>query len=425
MKLFDFQQEVLHQSKDLNKVAYYYDMGLGKTFIGAEKLARLNAKENLVVCQKSKIDDWVNHFKSNYSPDFWVFDLTYKKDYDLFFQHAIFSDDKIIGVINYELLFRRPEIAFIRDFTLLLDESSLIQNETSKRSKFILRKLKPKNIILLSGTPTGGRYEKLWSQLHLLGWDISKTLFWNHYVDYYIDTRMGFPLKVIRGYKNVERLKEKMREYGCFFKKTNEVFDLPKQNFVNINIPASKEYKKFRKSNVVTVDETELVGDSSLTKLLYERELCGMYSKDKLTTLKDLLSSSDDRFIIFYNFNHEGNKILEICAELEKPLSLVNGNVKDLTKYESESNSVTLIQYQAGSMGLNLQKANKIIYFTPCLSSELFEQSKKRIHRIGQNKPCFYYQLICKDSVEEKIYETLSLRKDFTEKLFEKGLTNV
>ena len=89
-----------------------------------------------------------------------------------------------------------------------------------------------------------------------------------------------------------------------------------------------------------------------------------------------------------------------------------------MSNYEEENNSVTLIQYQSGAMGLNLQKANKIIYFSPCLSSELFEQSKKRIHRIGQSKPCFYYQLVCENSVEEKIYKVLAMRKDFTEKLF-------
>ena len=67
-------------------------------------------------------------------------------------------------------------------------------------------------------------------------------------------------------------------------------------------------------------------------------------------------------------------------------------------------------------MGLNLQKANKIIYFTPTLSSELFEQSKKRIHRIGQDKPCFYYQLKC--GIEYHIYDVLSMRKDYTDELF-------
>ena len=71
-------------------------------------------------------------------------------------------------------------------------------------------------------------------------------------------------------------------------------------------------------------------------------------------------------------------------------------------------------------MGLNLQKANKIIYFTLPLSSELFEQSKKRIHRIGQDRPCFYYILMCRNSIEERILKTLEMRQDYTEALFEK-----
>jgi SNF2 family DNA or RNA helicase len=70
-------------------------------------------------------------------------------------------------------------------------------------------------------------------------------------------------------------------------------------------------------------------------------------------------------------------------------------------------------------MGLNLQVANKISYFSPPLSSELFEQSKKRIHRIGQNRPCFYYQLVCSGSVEAQIYRNLKMRQDYTEALFE------
>lgn len=419
MELFEFQKEVLHQSKDFNKVAYYYDMGLGKTFIGAEKLIQLNEKTNLVVCQKSKVDDWIKHFKKNY-PNGNVFDLTNKKIYEDFI-FGLFEDLPVIAIINYDLLFRRPELAKLKDFTLLLDESSLIQNEKSKRSKFILKQLKPKNIILLSGTPTGGKYEKLWSQLYLLGYKISKSTYWDEYVDYYKHTRFGFPLTVINGYKNVDRLKRKMSEYGCFFKKTDEVFDLPEQNFIDVKCEPSKEYKKFKKTSVVKIDNEEFIGDTTLTQLLYERQLCGFYNDDKISRLRDLLSSTEDRVIVFYNFNKELYAIEDVCFELDKPTSIVNGESKDLACYDEFDNSVTIIQYQAGAMGLNLQKANKIIYFTPTLSSELFEQSKKRTHRIGQNKPCFYYQLICKDSVEEKIYKALSMRKDYTDKLFEKG----
>ena len=299
----------------------------------------------------------------------------------------------------------------------MLDESSLIQNENSKRSRFILRRLKPNNVILLSGTPTGGKYEKLWSQCKLLGWSITKTIYWNTYIKYHYEEGNGFPFKVVDSYKNVEDLKQKLREYGAIFMKSDEVFDLPEQIDSKIYVSTTKEYRKFKKDSIITFENQEFIGDTTLSKMLYERMLCGAYTSEKLKALSDLLESTDDRVVIFYNFNDE----LARLKEIDRPISIINGSEKDLSAYEKSENSVTLIQYQAGAMGLNLQKANKVIYFTPPLSSELFEQSKKRIHRIGQDKSCFYYYLICRDSIEEKIYRTLAMRKNYTERLFENG----
>lgn len=443
INLYKHQADELEATKDLNKVAYYHDMGLGKTYTGAEKLIQLGANINLVVCQKSKIDDWIEHFKNNYgngitNGKYWIYDLTDKTELNKFMLSVKLNDIPIhIGVINYELAFRRKELLQLKDFTLMLDESSLIQNEQAKRSKFIM-KLNYKNLILLSGTPTSGKYERLWSQLHMLGWGISKDLFWRQYVDTEIIDNQGFPLKVVRGYKNVDRLKQKMRDYGCRFLKTDEVFDLPDQVFNDIKISTTPEYRKFKRDRIVTLisryenskqitedeynellEEKEFVGDTTLTKMLYERQLCGSYNPNKLEALKDLLESSDDRIIIFYNFNNELDSIKELCEELNRPVSEVNGQVKDLTNWNEKNNTVLLGQYQAASMGLNLQQANKIIYFTPPLSSELFEQSKKRTHRIGQKETCFYYELICRNSIEEKIYKVLAERRDYTDILFE------
>lgn len=426
INLYKHQADELEATKDLNKVAYYHDMGLGKTFTGAEKLIRLGAKVNLVICQKSKIDDWVEHFKNNY--DVCVVNLTQVKkdwldDIELQMKQWKSLDVTIVLVINYELAFRRKQLLYLEDFTLMLDESSLIQNEQAKRSKFIM-KLDYKNLILLSGTPSSGKYERLWSQLHMLGWSISKDLFWRQYVDTEIIDNQGFPLKVVRGYKNVDRLKSKMRDYGCRFLKTDEVFDLPDQVFNDVKISTTPEYRKFKRDRIVDIEAGDgvtltFVGDTTLTKMLYERQLCGSYNANKLEALKDLLESSDDRIIIFYNFNNELDSIKELCEELNRPVSEVNGQVKDLTNWNEQNNTVLLGQYQAASMGLNLQQANKIIYFTPPLSSELFEQSKKRTHRIGQKETCFYYELICRNSIEEKIYKVLAERRDYTDRLFE------
>lgn len=422
MKLFQHQQDALNATQDRNRVAYYLDMGLGKTYVGAEKALRLGSRVNLVVCQKSKVQDWVDHFKEQYGIRFTIFDLTKKNQIEKMFECRHIC--QIVGVINYDLIWRRKELLNLKDFTLILDESSLIQNQGTNRTDFILR-LNPTNVILLSGTPTGGKYENLWTQLHLLGWNISEKVYNAHYVNWKKINVSQTVHKVVdkdNPYKNVERLKQKMRDHGAVFMKTEEVFDLPEQNFISINVPTTKEYRKFKKDRLITVDGIEFVGDSILSYRLYQRQLCSAYNPNKVQAFRDLLESTQDRLIVFYQFTCELVELEAACNDLGRPYSIVNGSIKDLSNYEQESNSVTLVQYQAGAMGLNLQKANKIVYFSLTEEAELFEQSKKRIHRIGQERPCFYYMLICQNSIEDQeILPTLNIRKEYTDELFEEA----
>ena len=423
MKLFQHQIDGLKQTEGHTHCALYWDMGLGKTFGGSEKMCQYGNAVNLVVCQKSKVNDWVNHFKEHY-PQTVVWNLTNKKDFENF---KLFCVDGFIhiAVINYELAWRRKELLNLHDFTLMLDESSLIQNKTAKQTKFILH-LQPTNVILLSGTPTSGKYENLWTQAQLLGWEISEDLYNRQYVNWKTIETDGFFHKVVdmeNPYKNVERLKQKFRDHGAVFMKTDEVFDLPEQTFTKVTVPSTKEYRKFIKSGYVQLaDGTELIGDQIFTKRLYSRQLCGMYNQAKLDAFKELIQSTNDRVIVFYNFTMERAELECILWELNRPCSWISGDKKDLEAYENADDSVTLVQYQAGAMGLNLQKANKMVYFALPERSDLFEQSKARIHRIGQERPCFYWILECENSVEELIYQTLQERKDWTDELFIEGV---
>lgn len=408
------QIDALEQTKDRKRVAYYLDMGLGKTFVGAEKMYQIGNWQNIVVCQKSKINDWVEHFEKYY--DWKVFDCS--RHVNKFFE----CKERKVGVINYDLIWRRDAFSDMRDFTLMLDESSEIQNRTRNKSKFIL-KLKPNAVILLSGTPVGGKYENLWSQWKLLGYQLPYNTFENIYVNKVVipvgRDKFASVVDKAHPYKNVERLKNKLRESGAVFLKTEEVFDLPEQTFITVKVPKPKKYKRFLKEKYLYWKERELKADTTLTKLLGCRQLCGSLSDEKIDAVKDLLNSSNDRFIIFYNFNDELEKLKEVCKD--RPISVISGNEHNLNAYENEDDSVTLVQYQAGAKGLNLQKANKMIYFTLPLSSENFEQSKKRIHRIGQNKPCTYYLMICQGSVEPSILAALERKRDFTNDLFIDG----
>ena len=437
MNLFPHQQQALDLTAAHNRCAYYLDMGLGKTFVGSEKLMALHNRINVVVCQHSKIQDWIEHFKTHYS-DVAVVDMTVKGAVQTVLEWGYGMP--VIGVINYELTFRRKILKTLTGFTLMLDESSLIQNETAKRSKFILG-LKPDNVILLSGTPTGGKYEKLWSQCQLLGWKISKDLFLKQYVETEWVENDGFWRQRITGYKNVDRLKQKLADHGAVFMTTDDAgIELPTKNMIQVKTKPSTVYHKFLKKGVVSIDtgtlgefeldsdfwgsnesyERELIGDTSLTRRLYSRQLCGLYNPARYEAFRDLLNSTDDRLIVFYNFTEEMERMKRMVEGMNRPVSVLNGETKDLTAYDYKADSVTFVQFQAGARGGNYQKANKIIYFSLPESWELWEQSQKRIHRIGQEHPCFYYLLFCPGTVEESILETLQMRKDYNDELFQK-----
>ena len=275
---------------------------------------------------------WLNHFKTYY--DYQVYDGSQPKQLETVLENKL---DNFILVINYDLVFRRSKLKrTFKDYTLMLDESSMIQNDRSKRSRFILG-MKPTNVILLSGTPTSGKYENLWSQAKLLGWDITKTAYNKTYInwrDIYLGPKKLKVVDMSNPYKNVQRLKRKFREHGAVFMKTEEVFELPEQNFIPIKVKSSKIYQHFLEDKWVAVNTTtELLGDTTLTYRLGLRQLSGVYSKEKLQAMKDLIESTDDRLIVFYNFTSELNELKKLT---KKPISIVNGEVKDLTNYENE-----------------------------------------------------------------------------------------
>ena len=98
LKLYPHQQKVLEETKSYNRVGYFLDMGLGKTFIGSEKMKELGTNHNLIICQKSKIDDWAEHIQTYY-PNYNI--IIYDKPVPI--------PDNTVIIINYDLVWRRPE----------------------------------------------------------------------------------------------------------------------------------------------------------------------------------------------------------------------------------------------------------------------------------------------------------------------------
>ena len=105
IQLLPHQERAINHTAHMKRVAYYHDMGLGKTFTGSEKLISLGYNKNLIICQKSKIIDWKNHIKKYY--DVSVFDLTENKK---FLSEFLNCSTRAVAIINYDLIFRREDL---------------------------------------------------------------------------------------------------------------------------------------------------------------------------------------------------------------------------------------------------------------------------------------------------------------------------
>lgn len=427
--LYKFQEAALKQIKDRDNVLLAAEMGTGKTLMSIEQSERWDSDILVCLVLKSTLKQWLDELSSQTGRK--VFN-GYKKTKKDGIKAFIDYDGKKAVVIGYDA-YKAKCAALLRDYinknaervTMICDESSLIGRMESERTKAVL-KSKTKHKILCSGTPcSGGKMENLLPSIKMLGWKMTKEQFLKDYCYVYEwsdPARPWVTIPIIQGYKNIEQLRAGLKEHGTVFLTMEEAgVELPPETTQQIEITTPAEYKKFMRTGIVEIDGQAIIGENNLTRMLYSRQICSVYNQAKAAAVEELLEQAgDEPVIIFYNWTAELKILESICERLKRPLSVVNGQKRDLTTYEeNRPGTVILAQYQAASMGLNLQEHCRIcIYFSPCLSYSDFEQSKARVHRIGQKRNCIFYTLICKESVEESIMQTLAERRDYTEQLF-------
>lgn len=427
-ELYDFQRQALDKIQDRDNAALFWQMGAGKTVSAIGLTERWNSQILICLVLKSTVSQWTDELQGQTDRKVFNGYKKSKKDGVKAFIDATGRKALVIGYDAYKAKSAAELRQYINDnaedVSMVCDESSLIGSMTSERTRAVM-KTKTKHRLLLSGTPaTGGKMEAMIPTMNMLGWSITKERFLQqfcHVYEWTDPTRPWMTIPIIQGYKNIDRLREGLKEHGGSFITMEEAgVQLPATTEQIISIQTPPEYKRFMKNGIVKIGDTEIIGENNLTKMLYARQICSVYNPAKAAALEELLQQAgDEPVVIFYNWTAELYVLQKIREKLGRPMSIVNGQKKDLQEYEKGTpGTVILCQYQAASMGLNLQRARICVFYSQCLSYSDYEQAKARIHRIGQSRNCNFYNLICSDSIEEDILETLEQRKDYTEQLF-------
>lgn len=423
--LFKYQQEIV-DSQNKPSSALFMQMGTGKTVTSLELFKKSQRKKILIICLLSKLNDWKEDLLDQCSVDGIILNKGTKKN------KSLLEENKSAYIINFESAWRLPELLtwVDNDTFILIDESHKIKSVKSKIGKFCEKlRTKTKYKCILTGTPQSKGYIDYFNQLRFVDiLPLTYKIFNDTYCVYDTQKFNGFPIKQLVGYKNTEGLEQLIRKECVFFDRDNTEELVPTD--IDVKLPKPNKYELFKKVRIYK----EYVADNSSKLFMSLRSMCSGFidqyivNDDKIQWWSDFIEDINDRVVIYYNFNKERDMIIDVLDKFGIPYSEYNGRRKDLSNFKKYKNGVAVCQYMSASTGLNdLVLSNICVMYSPPLNYTDWIQSKKRIDRIGQTRKPLYYNLYCKDTVEQKILETMKKGLDFDTKMFEmyiKCLTN-
>lgn len=434
VRLYEHQETALNLLRINDGFGLFMEQGTGKSFPVLFRLAELAESGRigsaLIVAPKAVCDSWRQ-------------------------KEAQLSDGQrsalaSIGlrVESYDVVWRREEIAGATFDAVVLDESHYVKSPSAKRTHACMALCARASYrYILTGTPTSnGQLCNIWSQLACVDPVVVKGRVYPACLggDSYYKWlgRVAYLNQWHRPYRyrNVDEIQSVIAEHSYRITKAEclELPDkLPDQVLdVDLDPKAAKPYRDMMRSSAIV--ELDTLAGNSLTRSLRLRQLAsGFIDTDsggrveypcrKLTVLRELLEDFEGKVVIFCDFRHSIDAVSALLARLRMGHVVLDGRQADkgVWKRFQEDAAVRAIvcQYQSGSAGIDLYAADTIVFYEPSLSSNLTEQARDRIHRIGQHRPCSYYWLITRGTIERAIYGALRSYADFGEALFTKYMT--
>ena len=190
------------------------------------------------------------------------------------------------------------------------------------------------------------------------------------------------------------------------------------------HLAAVMKQKGFERSTVSIL--TELLRLRQIAcdpRLLKNTEVPKGALSPKLEPFLELVEEALDsgrKILVFSQFVGMLELISEGLTEKKTEHLMLTGQTRRrqvlIDKFQADDGPrVFLISLKAGGSGLNLTAADTVIHFDPWWNPAVEEQATDRAHRIGQTKPVFVYELVARNTVEEKILKLKERKRQLAE----------
>jgi superfamily II DNA or RNA helicase len=451
-----------------NQALIYAGMGSGKTLFGLMYLEQFSGLR-LVLCPKSALAVWRADYAAFYRGDT-PFELVVldrgtsaakTKQLDALRQRGA----QAVVVVNYETAASLP-LEKYGFSAAIADEAHRLGAHDSVRSLTLAKSCAAiPTKVAMTGTPFSDGAERVYGAVRWLHPRIEKgrrpfpALFgsWWDFQNAYCDIYTRGHIRIVTGYRNLEHLVEKIRDFTLFIRTVDVIANLPEAVTRSYRVPLTPEvqaqYKLLADDALIRYAATGERGDAPaegeqivshlLTRLLRCQQLLTSAQltmddgtvvnydmQPRIDALRDVLEELDpsEPVVIFTRFQRDVEVISELVQAVfkETPLRLT-GAVDEHERWQAGGGRILIVNLATGSEGIRLTRAKHVIYWALTWSLKQHDQSRARVQRHGQASPTVYFHYILSaDTVDELILARLLKKKHDVETIenhLQKGKT--
>lgn len=438
--LRDYQKEGLNWLNFLDEFGFggclADDMGLGKTIqIIAYLLHQIekgNTTTNLIVVPTSLLFNWQVEL-DKFAPHL-KRAIVYGPNRET--RKLNFANFNVVITTYGTMLSDIEELRKFAFNCIVLDESQAIKNPSSKRYK-AARLLNGRQRLVMTGTPIENNTFDLYAQLSFAMPGLFGSA--QRFKDLY-----SVPIDKFKETKRAQELQRKIHPFVLRRTKTQVAKELPEKTEIVLHCEMGKEqqrvydaYKKefqlyLNKQETDSLNKNSLHILQGLTKL---RQICNSpalladdayYGSEsaKLAVLMEQIEMLKDnhKILVFSQFVGMLDLIKTALKKQKIEFAYLTGQTKNREEVveafqENEDVRVFLISLKAGGTGLNLTKAEYVFLVDPWWNPAVENQAIDRAHRIGQENKVVAVRLITPNTIEEKMIELQSRKKELVQEL--------
>lgn len=461
------QKPYAHQSEGIEllltneRYALFWDCGTGKTLPTIRAMDERFGEQYqcglaIIVAPKVALHNWKAEIEANaenYS-DIFVLDGTPdERDLDLL---TAGGRELPILILNYALLTRHLdnllEMISERPTMLVLDESHYVKNQAAKRTKAAIKIADMcRYVVLLTGTPIGRDIGDIWSQYRAM--DGGKTFgnSWYRFRNTFMQRMSHVPgLWVPKGGSS-DSIKSLMWR-GADHRSKEECLDLPQRTeqrwIVEPPKPMRALYDRLARDFIAQYQAegglSRVRAANAAAAIVKLQQVTSGFIKDtegrivelewqpKLDTVQEIAAEvcPSEKVVVWARFIRDIASLLEALEE-HNPLSIeaehsAERRVQIMNLFNEDNEHRVLVSNPAcGGVAINLHGASVAVYYSNDYNYIHRVQSEDRIHRIGQDKPVRYIDLVMPGTIDEAVLANLSRKGSMVDYIQGVGLEGV